>query len=198
MSDEDTLKLFLYNCAVVHGDVRAVVGDVAPSAGVQISAEASVDELAPYVSQFSEGTRKVAAQMAVWYVLFHMLENDIRSFISDTLEEKDPADWWNTCVPEAVKFDVTSNRTREQDFGLVPRSEDLLDYTTFGQLGDIIRANWDVFGGILSSQKAVSRVMATLNALRGPIAHCGMLAADEIDRLKLSVKDWFRLMEGPQ
>lgn len=82
--------------------------------------------------------------------------------------------------------------------GHVTRSDDDLDYTTFGQLGDIIRANWDVFGGVLSSQKAVSRIMATLNALRGPIAHCGVLAPDEIDRLKLSVKDWFRVMAGPQ
>ena len=30
--------------------------------------------------------------------------------------------------------------------------------------------------------------------LRGPIAHCSMLAEDEIVRLKLTVKDWFRLM----
>jgi hypothetical protein len=40
--------------------------------------------------------------------------------------------------------------------------------------------------------------MFSLNTLRGPIAHCGLLAEDEVDRLKLSVKDWFRLLEGPK
>jgi hypothetical protein len=41
----------------------------------------------------------------------------------------------------------------------------------------------------------VGRVMATLNTLRNPIAHCCPLAPDEQLRLRLAVKDWFRLME---
>lgn len=69
---------------------------------------------------------------------------------------------------------------------------------TFGHLGDIIRHNWALFGGILSNQKAMGRVMYSLNNLRGPIAHCGMLAEDEVDRLRLTVKDWFRVLEGPK
>jgi len=37
--------------------------------------------------------------------------------------------------------------------------------------------------------------MANLNTLRGPIAHCTLLAEDEVVRLRLSVRDWFRQME---
>ncbi len=37
--------------------------------------------------------------------------------------------------------------------------------------------------------------MTSLNMLRAPIAHCCPLAEDEIVRLRLTVKDWFRLME---
>ena len=37
--------------------------------------------------------------------------------------------------------------------------------------------------------------MTSLNMLRGPIAHCCPLADDEVLRLQLTVKDWFRLME---
>jgi hypothetical protein len=70
-----------------------------------------------------------------------------------------------------------------------------MDFTTFGELGEIIKANWDVFGGIFDSPKAVERVMANLNTLRAPIAHCSPLAPDEVLRLTLSVRDWFRLME---
>jgi hypothetical protein len=29
----------------------------------------------------------------------------------------------------------------------------------------------------------------------GPIAHCAPLAEDEVVRLRLSVRDWFRLMQ---
>ena len=45
------------------------------------------------------------------------------------------------------------------------------------------------------SQKAFSKIMTSLNTLRAPIAHCCILAEDEVVRLKLAVKDWFRLME---
>jgi hypothetical protein len=75
------------------------------------------------------------------------------------------------------------------------RSTDELDYTNFGELTDIITSNWDFFGGSLTSQKAVNRVMASLNSLRSPIAHCSPLAEDEVVRLQLAVRDWFRLME---
>jgi Swt1-like HEPN len=71
----------------------------------------------------------------------------------------------------------------------------MLDYTTFGELSQIIENNWDLFGAILSNVKAVKRVMANLNTLRGPIAHCSPLAEDEVVRLQLSVRDWFRLMQ---
>ena len=37
--------------------------------------------------------------------------------------------------------------------------------------------------------------MTNLNQLRGPIAHCSPFAEDEVVRLELTVKDWFRLME---
>jgi hypothetical protein len=84
---------------------------------------------------------------------------------------------------------------REIDSGVTPRSEEPIDYTTFGQLSELIKVNWDVFGSIFSSVKAVGRVMANLNTLRGPIAHCSPLAEDEVVRLRLSVRDWFRLME---
>ena len=71
-----------------------------------------------------------------------------------------------------------------------------MDYTTFGELSNIIVANWDLFGGTLfNSKKALEKVMASLNALRNPIAHCSPLAEDEQLRLRLAVGDWFRLME---
>ena len=69
-----------------------------------------------------------------------------------------------------------------------------LYYTTFGELGDIIRANEPIFGDTFKDLKAVSKVMFNLNTLRGPIAHCSPLAEDEVLRLQLSMRDWFRLM----
>jgi hypothetical protein len=137
--------------------------------------------------------------MAEHYKLFYMLENDIRRLIDDTLTEDNKGpDWWDKYAPDSAKAEYNGNQQREQEAGFTPRSDNPLDYVTFGQLGEIIRANYALFGGILSNQKAMGRVMFSLNNLRGPIAHCGLLAEDEIDRLKLTVKDWFRLLEGPK
>jgi hypothetical protein len=84
---------------------------------------------------------------------------------------------------------------RELDSGVTVRSDDAIDYTTFGELSQIINSNWSVFEDTFNSRRAVEKVMANLNLLRGPIAHCSPLAADEVLRLQLSLRDWFRLME---
>ena len=77
---------------------------------------------------------------------------------------------------------------------MTPRSDDMIDFTTFGELGQIIAANGKIFGDTFRDLKGVSRVLASLNSLRAPIAHCCPLAEDEVSRLQISLKDWFRQM----
>ena len=150
-----------------------------------------------YYPQFDAAVRSEASAMAKHYEVFYSLEKSIRALVADTLEaaEKNP-DWWSSArVPPAVQAEVASRVQKELDAGITRRSLDALDYTTFGELAVIISANWDVFGSLFSSKKAVEKVMASLNALRNPIAHCSPLAEDEQLRLQLTVRDWFRLME---
>jgi molybdopterin-guanine dinucleotide biosynthesis protein A len=90
---------------------------------------------------------------------------------------------------------VIENMQREIDSGITLRSQEEIDYTTFGELGEIVKSNWTSFGSMFSSQKAFTKIMTSLNTLRGPIAHCCPLAEDEVVRLQLTVRDWFRLME---
>jgi Swt1-like HEPN len=135
--------------------------------------------------------------MAPHYEVFYSLETSIRTLVSESLRAEDGDDWWNAVgrIPPQVKSDAERLQTREIEAATTPRSDEPLGYTTFGQLSEIIKINWEVFGATLSSVKAVERVMANLNTLRGPIAHCSPLAEDEVVRLRLSVRDWFRLME---
>jgi hypothetical protein len=150
-----------------------------------------------YYPQFEARVRKEAADMARHYEIFYCLEKSIRKLVSETLESSPAStNWWRSgCVPTVIEKGAADRMQREKDTGVTPRSQDPLDYTTFGELAEIIKANWALFGGIFSSIKAVERVMASLNTLRGPIAHCSPLAEDEVLRLRLSLRDWFRLME---
>jgi hypothetical protein len=70
----------------------------------------------------------------------------------------------------------------------------MIDYTNFGELGEIIKFNWSIFNDTFKSIAAVEAILARLNTLRASIAHCSFLEEDEVARLDLSVKDWFRQM----
>ena len=150
-----------------------------------------------YYPQFDAAIRAEAAKMARYYEIFYSLEKSIRALVSETIEaaEKTPNWWQSARVPQNIQTEVTSRTQKELDAGVTRRSSDELDYTTFGELSVIISANWDIFGSLFNSKKAVEKVMASLNALRNPIAHCSPLAEDEQLRLQLTVRDWFRLME---
>ena len=150
-----------------------------------------------YFPQFEENLRSEAAAMAKSYELFYCLEKTIRKQIADLLESTKGQDWWDNSnvVPQQIHVDVKKRIQRERESGITPRSQDELDYTNFGELGEIIKANWSVFASIFTNIKAVEKVISSLNTLRNPIAHCSLLAEDEKLRLEISLRDWFRLAE---
>ena len=108
-----------------------------------------------YYPQLDEAIRKEAAQMGQHYEVFYCLENSIRLLIKKKLESELGANWWEQAdIPDSVRKNVEDNLTREVDEGLTPRSNDQIDYTNFGELGEIVRKNWAHFEDMFSSQKA--------------------------------------------
>jgi len=150
-----------------------------------------------YYPQFDLEIRNEAKRMAKNYEVFYCLETSIRNLINTMMESAKGEDWWNSehAVPDTVKIEVKKRISNEIDSAVTLRSSDPIDFTTFGELAQIIQSNWNTFNSIFKSIKAVQGVMAKLNTLRAPIAHCTKLAEDEELRLQLSVRDWFRLME---
>lgn len=191
MTTEERIKLYGMSYALVERDLDKVEDQY--KFDLQRSVQSEKDE--EYYPQFDHALRVKAAEMGEHYELFYCLENGIRQLLADTLQAIHGDNWWDQCVPEHVKKNVTANITKEKELGVTPRSDQDLDYTTFGELAEIVRENSDDFGSIFSSQKAFNRIMTNLNNLRGPIAHCCPLAEDEVVRLKLTISDWFRLME---
>lgn len=148
-----------------------------------------------FYPQFEQAVRAEAAEMSENYEVFYCLEQAIRNLITETLEEAEGIGWWNSArVSIEIKNDVSSLVRKERDNGITQRSEKMIDYTTFGQLSGLITSNWDLFEPTLKSRRGVERVMANLNLLRGSIAHCCPMQEDEKDRLRLAVKDWFRMI----
>lgn len=148
-----------------------------------------------YYPQFDASLRAEAKRMSQHYEIFYCLEKSIRQLIVDVFETTGDASWWDNMVPDTVKINVNKSINREKEAAVTPRSSEPIDYTTFGELGEIIKSNWSLFGGVIFNDfKAMEKVMSALNSLRNPIAHCSPLAEDEVLRLELALRDWFRII----
>lgn len=150
-----------------------------------------------YYPQFDNDIRQEADKMSRNYIIFYCLENSIREIIVDRLSATDQfgVDWWNKSVPDVIRQNAERNYKKELSSGVRMRSSEMIDYTNFGELGEVIKKNWNIFGDMFKDIKAVEKIMASLNTLRAPIAHCKALAEDEETRLHLTLRDWFRQME---
>lgn len=192
-SDDLTkIKLFGLNNLALEAGVRRAGSQTGYDYGHNIKKQTAIDE--KYFPQFDQKLRLEAEMMAANYRIFYCLENSIRSLVTDIMIEAHGIDWWMSKVPDQVKIHVTSTQKKEREAGVSQRSPDAIDYTTFGELGEIIKSNWSDFTDVFQNLKALEKVISTLNALRGPIAHCKPLAEDEVLRLHISVRDWFRAM----
>lgn len=193
-----TAELFTLKCAAIRADLIRVSEEHKVKAEKSDLESATDALIAPHMGQIDYQIRIAAERMAEFYQLFYMLENHIRRYVENVLDETyEDEQWWGKRVPENVRKYAKENKDRESREGLPPRSKNLIDYLTFGQLGEIIKVNWDVFAGLFPNCEIerLEKVVARLNLARGPIAHSGYLPEDEVVRLKLAIRDWFALAE---
>ena len=135
-----------------------------------------------------------ARRMARFYVYYYAFENSIRNLISGRLEEKYGINWWDLKVPQNVKQHVRENQKQELETSMGIRSDEPIYYSNFGELIDIINSNWNDFSDTIRSQKAMQSVISQFGKIRNVIAHSCELGEDDIFRLKLLIKDWFRIL----
>ena len=192
MKTDDYLRSFGMSGHIVTEELKTIEHKF----GIELGhvARASQQNATDYYPQFEQAVRNEAAQMAKHYELFYCLEQAIRKLITESMIEEYGANWWEEKIPQQIRDEVKRLTKAELDSGVTRRSDRAIDYTTFGQLSVIITSNWGLFATVFSSQRAVEKVMASLNLLRGPIAHCCPLSEDEVDRLHLTLKDWFRMI----
>lgn len=193
MSNLDKIKLF----TVANSLTEYHLDNVEEKYGIELQREPKQEiQKKEYYLQFDFNFRKEAKLMAEHYEVFYCLEKSIRALILELMNEKYGENWWEEKVSEPIRANVKANIKRDEDSGFTIRSEEKIEYTTFGELSQIVTSNWEAFEALFKrGQRSFQRIMTNLNQLRGPIAHCSPFAEDEIVRLELTVKDWFRLME---
>ncbi len=195
MDAEHKIKSFIMGNHMINDDLNSIEKRYSVELGHVMFVGGEIESV--YYPQFEQEIRAEADAMSKHYAAIYCLEKSIRKIITESISEAEKTeDWWELGrVPQQIKMEVSQRITRERDAGVTPRSDDELDYTTLGELAAIITSNWDIFESIfLKGKKAVERVVSNLNTLRAPIAHCSPLAEDEVLRLQLAMRDWFRLM----
>jgi len=192
MDTESKIKLFVLANSLVENNLDSIEKKYDIDLGRKEKEEINEED---YYAQFDLIFRKEAREMSKHYEVFYCLEKSIRGLVVQLMKEKYKENWWEDRVKEEIKKNVEINMKREVESGFTERSEQKIDYTTFGELTVIVQENFDAFSDLFKNPKAFSKIMNSLNQLRGPIAHCCPLAEDEVVRLNLAVKDWFRLME---
>lgn len=193
MNRAASIKSFAMTNMLLEADLDLIEKKYQLDLGRNVQSTSTIED--SYYPQFDASLRAEAKKMSQHYEIFYCLEKSIRQLIVDVFENSGDPEWWEKLVPEVIKENAKKSIKREKEAAVTPRSSDPIDYTSFGELGEIIKSNWGLFGSVVfNEQKAVEKVMAALNSLRNPIAHCSPLAEDEVRRLELALRDWFRII----
>lgn len=169
------------------------------NAGIKVGADLGQAEeqlLLEALSPFGVLRRNNALEMARLYAVLHAFENEIRSLIRDTLEEKVGLNWWDTAaVPGNVKKFAESRQTAaEKDSWLEGAKADSLEFVDFGNLSTIIVQNWQHFVDVMPSQDWIRQRMTELEKARHFVAHNRMLLPSEFQRIYMYVSDWNKII----
>lgn len=143
--------------------------------------------------RFDLDIRRDSEVMSRYYAIFYCIERQTRDIVRDRMSDNHGVDWWNTtAVSQQIRDEVAGRIKKEVEAGIALRSTEPIDYTTFGELAQIIEKNWDAFSDTFENRRATKNALSQLNLLRSPIAHNSTFAESEAQRFNLAIEDWLR------
>ncbi|MEP3388540.1 MAG: Swt1 family HEPN domain-containing protein [Reichenbachiella sp.] len=166
-------------------------------AGIQIGADNEYSEkqlLDEALSPFGVARRNNALQMARLYAVLNCFENEIRSFIRETLEEDIGLDWWDHLPPKMKSHAEGRQETALKDSWIEGEKSDLLGFVDFGMLAKIMIEKWEHFSNLVPSQHWLNQRMDELEKSRHFIAHNRTLLPSEFQRIYMYIADWNRVI----
>ncbi len=148
-----------------------------------------IDLLAPV----SESVRASSLYMQRCYRLLFVLENVVREFVREVLEEIDKDQWFEKRASREMKKKVDDRKAAEaKNQWHAGRNAHPIYYLDFGDLALLIQSHWAEFKDLLPTQSwAVSRLQDAERS-RNVIAHTNVLSDEEVTRLEMHVRDWVR------
>lgn len=189
MKPIDSLKKLSFNGILATDGLIALAKEGIDAGVVEIKEESKLEE-----SDFSPVLLSKARSMGDVYEVFFCLENAVRDLIEARLSERHKGqNWWEIAVPEKVRKAAEELRKKEEKNKYhAQRNSSLIGYTMFGNLAQIIVANWDNFSDLIPDQHWISSRFNDLELSRNIIMHTGILPEIEIGRIQSITRDWIR------
>lgn len=183
------LKRFVFDAMLAENSLSQLSSEgIAVRGSVSTPPAIKVDD-----AGFSPRTLYDAAKMASVFSAFFCLENSARELITERLLARKGTDWWNGAVPGKIKTAVAKLQEREgKNKYHTARSIALIGYTLFGNLAQIIIANWDDFSDLFPDQAWITSRFNDLEMSRNIIMHTGVLPQIEVERIGSIARDWIR------
>lgn len=180
-----SLKKLVFNGLLSQGEL-AQLENSGLGLRVQMSPLARIEE-----RDFRPAVIFEAEKMAAIYVAFYCLENSARELISTRLAERHGAEWWRGKIPKKIQSAAENLKGKElKNKYHSQRSGELIGYTMFGNLAQIIIANWNDFSDLFPDQAWISARFNDLELSRNVIMHTGSLPEIEQDRIASITRDW--------
>lgn len=133
-----------------------------------------------------------SAQASEAYRLFFVFEGYLREFVAGVLIGKDADNWWNG-VPQDVKDDVAKMEENEEAKSwMALGSRDKTALMTYPQLLRVIDHCWKSHFEELLRDKALVQQARLIAHLRNTICHMSTISAEELERVRQTMRDWFR------
>jgi hypothetical protein len=135
-----------------------------------------------------------ATDAAEGYRLFFVFENYLRDFVLEVLSKDASKSWWEH-VPKDVQDEVSKlEDTEEIKSWMALGSRDKSALMTFPQLIRVIDHAWKNGFEDIVRDKALLHEARLIGHLRNTVCHMSPIPAEEIDRVRQTMRDWFRVV----
>ena len=184
MIDEQRMALFV----MLGQSASSALGDspeLVPPQSLRLSSAYDLAELMPDVVRAS-------VEAAEAYRLFFVFESYLREFVIDALSVKDKENWWDS-VPKDVQDEVAKlEQNEETKSWMALGSRDKSALMTYPQLLRVIDHCWKSHFEDLLRDKALVQQARLIGHLRNTICHMSNISAEELERVRQTMRDWFR------
>jgi hypothetical protein len=128
------------------------------------------------------------------YRLFFTFEHFLREFVVEVLSRDSTVSWWDK-LPKDVQDDVTRlEETEEVKAWMALGSRDKSAVMTYPQLLRVIEHAWkDGFDEIVRDKGLVQEARLIAH-LRNTICHMTEIPDEEAERIRQTIRDWFRIV----